>query len=105
LCGAELAGITGIFLAIPVVAIISVSYRHILEHKGSEGLVAELLKPTDPAATETPATVDTATTPASTPATAPADSNALSPDTTPEQMARARPDLLTGNLKLPGSQR
>ncbi len=105
LCGAELAGITGIFLAIPVVAIISVSYRHILEHKGSEGLVAELLKPTDPAATETPATVDTTTTPASTPATAPADSNALSPDTTPEQMARARPDLLTGNLKLPGSQR
>jgi predicted PurR-regulated permease PerM len=107
LCGAELAGITGIFLAIPVVAIISVSYRHILEHKGSEGLVAELLKPAEPAATETPATVDTATTPANTPATAAAavDSNTLSPDTTPEQMARARPDLLTGNLKLPESQR
>ncbi|MGI8653819.1 MAG: AI-2E family transporter [Pyrinomonadaceae bacterium] len=107
LCGAELAGITGIFLAIPVVAIISVSYRHILEHKGSEGLVAELLKPAETVATETPATVD-ATIPASTPATAaapppPPDSNTLSPATTPEQMARARPDLLTGNLKLPGS--
>src|SRR5918998_979207 len=45
LAGAELAGVAGIFLAIPVVAIISVSYRHWLEHKGSEGLVADLLKP------------------------------------------------------------
>ena len=44
-CGAELAGIPGIFLAIPVVAILSVGYRHWLEHRGSEGLVAELLAP------------------------------------------------------------
>jgi predicted PurR-regulated permease PerM len=45
LCGAEMAGIAGIFLAIPVVAIISIGYRHWLEHRGKEGLVADLLKP------------------------------------------------------------
>jgi predicted PurR-regulated permease PerM len=44
LCGAELGGIAGIFLAIPVTAVLSVSYRHWLEYKGSEGLVADLLK-------------------------------------------------------------
>jgi predicted PurR-regulated permease PerM len=45
LSGAELAGVAGIFLAIPVVAILTVSYRHWLEHRGSEGL-ADLLEPT-----------------------------------------------------------
>lgn len=44
LCGAALAGAPGIFLAIPTVAILSVGYRHWLEHTGSEGLVADLLK-------------------------------------------------------------
>src|SRR6267154_252338 len=43
LSGAELAGVAGIFLAIPVVAILTVSYRHWLEHRGSEGL-ADLLE-------------------------------------------------------------
>ncbi len=47
LSGAELAGVAGIFLAIPVVAILTVSYRHWLEHKGSEGL-ADLLEPAPP---------------------------------------------------------
>lgn len=51
LCGEELAGLAGIFLAIPAVAIISVTYRHWLEHKGSEGIVADLLKPADQAPT------------------------------------------------------
>jgi len=51
LSGAELAGVAGIFLAIPVVAILTVSYRHWLEHRGSEGL-ADLLEPV----TTTPAT-------------------------------------------------
>ncbi len=45
LCGAALAGVPGIFLAIPTVAILSVGYRHWREHTGSEGLVANLLKP------------------------------------------------------------
>jgi predicted PurR-regulated permease PerM len=48
LCGAELAGIAGVFLAIPVVAVLSVMHRHLLEYRGSAGLVSELLTPTPP---------------------------------------------------------
>jgi predicted PurR-regulated permease PerM len=44
LCGAELGGVPGVFLAIPTVAVASVAYRHWLAHTGSEGLVAGLLK-------------------------------------------------------------
>jgi predicted PurR-regulated permease PerM len=47
LAGHELAGVTGIFLAIPVIAVLTVTYRHWLEHRGSRGLVAELLKPAE----------------------------------------------------------
>lgn len=47
LCGETLAGLAGIFLAIPVVAIVSVMYRHWLEHRGSQGIVADLLKPVE----------------------------------------------------------
>ena len=92
LAGAELAGVAGIFLAIPVVAILTVSYRHWLEHRGSEGL-ADLLEPGQ--------ADDAATT----------DENALpsekagvphpAVDTTPEDMVRERPDLTTGELKMP----
>ena len=73
LSGAELAGVAGIFLAIPVVAILTVMYRHWLEHRGSEG-IADVLEPTiaHPGAS-----------------------------TTPEDMIRARPDLATSELKLP----
>ena len=65
LCGAELAGVAGIFLAIPVIAIISVAYRHWLEHRGKdEGIVASLLKPDEAAATATtPAPAAATTTP------------------------------------------
>lgn len=49
LCGEELAGLAGIFLAIPAVAVIAVTYRHLMEHRGSEGLVADLLKPAEQA--------------------------------------------------------
>jgi predicted PurR-regulated permease PerM len=64
LCGAELAGVAGIFLAIPVIAIISVGYRHWLEHRGKdEGIVASLLKP-DEAAALTPAPATPANPPA-----------------------------------------
>lgn len=82
LAGHELAGITGIFLAIPVVAILTVSYRHWMEHRGSEGL-ADLLEPV-----AKPLVVDH-----------PAED--LRHDTTPDDMVRARPDLTTGELKLP----
>jgi len=48
LCGEELAGLAGIFLAIPIVAVVSVTYRHWMEHKGAEeGIVATLLKPAE----------------------------------------------------------
>jgi predicted PurR-regulated permease PerM len=88
--GAELAGVAGIFLAIPVVAILTVSYRHWLEHRGSEGL-ADLLEAT-PA--DTPAMDDLVLT---------SDEEGPHPhfDTTPEDMVRERPDLTTGELKLP----
>jgi predicted PurR-regulated permease PerM len=101
LCGAELAGVPGVFLAIPVVAIVTVSYRHWLEHRGSEGLadlleddlnsvVAELAGVTPPTSNEPVAE-------------AAPDSTLEHPtyDTTPDEMARARPDLTTGELKLP----
>ena len=91
LAGAELAGVAGIFLAIPVVAILTVSYRHWLEHRGSEGL-ADLLEPT-PVLPVTSADLP------------PAKERVLAHpdvDTTPEEMARERPDLTTGELKMPG---
>ena len=83
LAGHELAGVTGIFLAIPVVAILTVSYRHWMEHRGSEGL-ADLLEPTKPAIVLPSGT-----------------SEDLRHDTTAADMVRARPDLTTGELKMP----
>jgi predicted PurR-regulated permease PerM len=59
LAGHELAGLAGIFLAIPVIAIMTVTYRHWLEHRGSAGLVAELLKPAETPAVETPPAAET----------------------------------------------
>jgi predicted PurR-regulated permease PerM len=49
LAGHEVAGVAGIFLAIPVIAILTVSHRHWLEHRGSTGLVADILKPAEQA--------------------------------------------------------
>jgi predicted PurR-regulated permease PerM len=54
LAGHEIAGVTGIFLAIPVIAVLTVTYRHWLEHRGSAGLVAELLRPAETPVVETP---------------------------------------------------
>lgn len=47
LCGHELAGVAGIFLAIPVIAVLTVCYRHWLEYRGSTGLVSDLLTPSE----------------------------------------------------------
>ena len=81
----------GIFLAIPVVAILTVSYRHWMEHRGSEGL-ADLLEPipVGGVANKDPLPPER-------------DPEVAHPDayTTPEEMARERPDLTTGELKLP----
>jgi predicted PurR-regulated permease PerM len=54
LAGHEIAGVAGIFLAIPVIAVLTVTYRHWLEHRGSTGLVNELLRPAETPAVETP---------------------------------------------------
>ncbi len=86
--GAEIAGVTGIFLAIPAVAIVTVIYRHWLEHRGSEGF-ADLL---EPAIVEGDAPDH--------PGEGPPPSHPRR-DTTAEDMERARPDLMTGKLKMP----
>jgi predicted PurR-regulated permease PerM len=43
LAGEQVAGIPGVFLSIPLVAIATVIYRHILEHQGQAGLVSGLI--------------------------------------------------------------
>jgi predicted PurR-regulated permease PerM len=91
LAGEKLAGVAGIFLAIPVVAIFTVSYRHWMEHRGSEG-IADLLEPNAAEAAKAAAVAS-------------ATAEELHSDTTPEQMVRARPDLTTGELKLPENLR
>jgi hypothetical protein len=83
LAGAEIAGVTGIFLAIPVIAVLTVSYRHWLEHRGSE-TIAEVIEE---------AVVEAELEPIG-------DLDRPTASTTPEEMARARPDLLTGELKV-----
>jgi predicted PurR-regulated permease PerM len=45
LAGEQIAGIPGVFLSIPIVALVSVFYKHILEHIGSRGLFAGWLEP------------------------------------------------------------
>jgi predicted PurR-regulated permease PerM len=87
LAGEKLAGVAGIFLAIPVVAIITVSYRHWMEHRGKEG-IADLLEPNASDAAKA-AEVAAAT------------AEQLHSESTPDQMVRARPDLTTGELKMP----
>jgi len=82
LAGHELAGVAGIFLAIPVVAILTVSYKHWVETRGSEGL-ADLLQPTNPKVIAAKTLGE------------------LGPNTTPDEMSRARPDLDTGELQMP----
>ncbi len=103
LTGYELAGVAGIFLSIPVIAIATVSYRHWLEHRGSEGLVAEILQPVEEAA-GVPAESDNeihVTQPQSLPSETHRHEAHPTAETTPDEMRRARPDLTTGELKMP----
>src|SRR5262245_11205724 len=83
LAGAEIAGVAGIFLAIPVIAILTVSYRHWLEHRGRE-TIAEVIEDVVESDVESELASAHPTT-----------------TTTADEMARARPDLLTGELKPP----
>ena len=82
LAGAELAGIPGVFLAVPVVALTTVLYRHWLAHRGSTGLVADMLA--SPVAVATTATGQTVP---------------LAPeDLSAKGMVQMTPDTLTGDL-------
>ena len=47
LAGEQVAGIPGVFIAIPLVALATVLYKHILEHSGSRGLFTGLLEPAE----------------------------------------------------------
>jgi len=76
LSGAELAGMACIFLAIPAVAVLSVMHRHLLEYRGSGGLVSELLTPAQSAPDAARRTPDHAATPITCAAT---DAPALEP--------------------------
>ncbi len=106
LAGHELAGVAGIFLSIPLIAVATVSYRHWLEHRGSEGLVAEILQPVEEAIEEpepgdelAPYYEDEVP---DEPVRRERDGHSHpSAETTPDEMARARPDLTTGELKMP----
>jgi len=44
LAGEQIAGIPGVFISIPVVALPTVLYKHVLEHSGSKGLFVNLFE-------------------------------------------------------------
>jgi predicted PurR-regulated permease PerM/CheY-like chemotaxis protein len=48
LCGSTLGGFLGLFLAVPVTAILAIAYRYLRLHLGSPGLVSELLPREEP---------------------------------------------------------
>jgi predicted PurR-regulated permease PerM len=48
LCGSTLGGFLGLFLAIPVTAILSIGYRYLRLHFGSQGLVSDLIQHEEP---------------------------------------------------------
>ena len=99
LCGEKLAGVAGVFLAIPVVAVVTVSYRHWMEHRGSEGL-ADLLEPESVAASGQVVglgVVMPATSESNHPPAGGSDSAVMlhhpTSHTTSDEMTRDRPDL------------
>jgi len=103
LAGHELAGVAGIFLSIPLIAVATVSYRHWLEHRGSEGLVAEILQPVEGAIMAPSEQEQNEPVPVTQSARSEPLRRDLHPtsETTPDEMRRARPDLTTGELKMP----
>ena len=52
LAGEQAAGIPGVFISIPVVAIATVFYRHIVEHQGGRGVFARLIESEEKAVEE-----------------------------------------------------
>jgi predicted PurR-regulated permease PerM len=53
LAGEQVAGIPGVFLSIPLVAVFTVIYRHVIEHRGSRGLMTDLIEEADARIEET----------------------------------------------------
>lgn len=52
LAGEQVAGIPGVFLSIPLVAVATVIYKHVLEHHGTRGLVSGLIEEAETATEE-----------------------------------------------------
>lgn len=52
LAGEQVAGIPGVFLSIPIVAVVTVIYRHVLEHQGRRGLLSGLIREAETATEE-----------------------------------------------------
>lgn len=48
LAGEQAAGIPGVFIAIPIVAVATVIYRNVIEHQGGRGLVTQLIEADKP---------------------------------------------------------
>lgn len=55
LAGEQVAGIAGVFISIPIVAVASVIYKHVLEHRGMRGIVSEVVNEADANPNEDPA--------------------------------------------------
>lgn len=53
LAGEQVAGIPGVFISIPIVAVATVIYRHVLEHQGRRGLLSGWFDDSEPEAKET----------------------------------------------------
>ncbi len=53
LAGEQIAGIPGVFLSIPLVAVGTVIYRHVVEHRGRRGLMTDLIDEADAPTEET----------------------------------------------------
>lgn len=47
LAGEQIAGIPGVFISIPVVAVGIVIYRHVVDHRGERHLITSLLHDTE----------------------------------------------------------
>lgn len=52
LAGEQVAGIPGVFISIPIVAVATVLYRHVLEHQGSRGLLSGWIAESEAATAE-----------------------------------------------------
>lgn len=52
LAGEQVAGIPGVFISIPIVAVATVIYRHVLEHRGSRGLLSGIIQDVETPAEE-----------------------------------------------------